>query len=196
MENNGDQGGENLKIFKTIKEKSSLYTSFFGAGLALLFLILSLLLPVLASSGYRQGRLGPLRRQAEAIRSEFAKLVNDINRRQKSLSVSAFPEKKSEVFNLLKKTVLDKEREGAAFFSRESDLILWVGNAVDVASLFSKGEGGIFFQQKSSFIIRHKASVYLASLKNVRENEYVISFRLLSFVPQFKAPYLLSLIHI
>lgn len=179
-----------MKVLKTIKRKGFLYASLFGAVLASLFLILSLLLPVLASSGYRQRRLGPLRHQAEAIRSEFTKLVNDINRRQRSLSAAAFPEKKSEIFSLLKKTVFDKEREGVAFFSREGGLILWLGNTVDIASLFSEGEGGIFFQQESSFVIRHKASVYLSSLKKVRENEYVIFFRLLSFVPQFKAPYL------
>ncbi len=191
MENNRNQSRENLSIFKTsFKNKIFFYGFISGGLLAAVLLLLTFFLPTFISANYYQKRLGELRSQAKAIKNEFASLIRSQNDKQKLLSDSPFPAKKNEIFNLFKKIGFDKEKEGVGYFNGKSEPVLWLGNIVDSSSLFEDERKDVFLEKKSSFLIRHKASVYLLSAQKVRENEYVILYRLLAFIPQFKTPYL------
>ena len=181
-----------MNILKgSIKKEGFFYWFFFGTILSAIILILSLFLPAFVSSNYYQKNLGQLRSQAKAIKSEFSNIISEIDQKQKLILDSPFPREKEGIFNLFKKLDLNKEKEGISYLNSEGDLILWLGNVVDpMKALFSEGEKVNFLQQKSSFLIQHKASVYIVSLQKVRKDEYVIFYRLLAFSPKFKAPYL------
>lgn len=191
MENRRDQGRESLNTLRlSIKKNNFLYGFISMAVLSSVFLILSFSLPILSSSHYQQKRLDHLRGQAEAIKNEFANLIGEINRKQKLLLSIPFPDNNNEIFDLFKKIILNKEKEGAAYLNSEGDLILWLGNAVDLKALLSREEKDTLFHQKSSFLILHKASIYLVSALSVKNGDYIILYRLLAFTPEFKTPYL------
>ena len=176
---------------RSIKKKGFFYGFLFGAVLSLIFLILSFFLPALISSDYYQKSLGQLRNQAKAIKNEFASLITEIDEKQKSFLDSPFPRNKNEMFSLFKKLDLDTEKEGIGYYTGEGNLILWLGNIVDIAKI-PVPEGGKDnpFQQKSSFLISHKVSVYLVSVQKVKKNEHIVFYRLLAFFPRLKAAYL------
>jgi signal transduction histidine kinase len=154
-------------------------------------LILSFFLPYILSSNYLQKSSVQLRNQKNAINNEFVKLIDEINRKQKLFSDFPFPEKKSEIFDLFKKLHLDKEKEGIGYYSNDGDLILWMGNVFDLKRILFTEEKKIdSLRPKTSFLVRHKASRYLISCLKVKSDEYIIFYRLLAFIPEFKASYI------
>lgn len=159
--------------------------------LAALILSLRFILPVFVSSNYYKKSLEQLRNQAEGIKSEFSALIRDTKRKQRSLLVSPFPEKKDEIFSLFKRLNLDKEKEGVAYCNRRGDLILWYGNVIDVKTILSEKERENLLPLPESFLlIQEKASSYIVFFQRVKKNRYLAFYRLLAFSPLFKAPYL------
>jgi signal transduction histidine kinase len=178
-------------IRESIKKEGFFYAFLLGTILSAIFLILSFFLPNLTSSNYYQKSLSQLRSQAKTIKNEFSNRINAIGQKQNVILDAPFPKEENEIFNLFKKLDLSEEKEGISYFNSKAGLILWLGNVVDpMRVLFSEEEKVNFLQQESSFLIQHKASIYMVSLKKVRKDEYVIFYRLLAFSPQFKAPYL------
>lgn len=181
-----------MNTFKiSIRKNKVFYGFLFGIILSAIFLILSFFLPYILSSNYLQKSSVQLRNQKNAINNEFAKLIDEINRKQKLFSDSPFPEKKNEIFNLFKKLHLDKEKEGIGYYSNEGDLILWMGNVFDLKRiLFTEEIKTDSLRLKTSFLVRHKSSSYLVSCLKVKSDEYIIFYRLLAFIPEFKASYI------
>ncbi|MGB2845822.1 MAG: ATP-binding protein [Candidatus Aminicenantaceae bacterium] len=179
----------NLK--RPVKKEGFFYGFLFGAALSIIFLILSFFLPALLSSDYSKKSISQLKNQAKAIKNEFSNLINEIEQKQKLFLDSPFPGNKKEMFNMFKRLDLDTEKEGISYYNSEWNLVLWLGNIVDLAKIpyLEKKETNPF-QQESSFLIRYKASVYLVSVQEVKENEYIVFYRLLAFIPRFKAGYL------
>lgn len=192
MENNRNQGRKNLKIYaKLDKKRIFLYAFVLGIAISALFLILSFLLPTLISSNYYQKSLTQLRNKAETIKNEFTHVLDNIEQKKQLLLSSPFPEKKDGIFTLFKQIVLNTEREGLAYYKSQEDLILWLGNIVDIKSISYSNEDGILYkEQKSSLLVRYKASVYLISIQKVNRDDYIVLYNLLAFLPQFKTPYL------
>jgi hypothetical protein len=107
------------------------------------------------------------------------------------ISSSPFPEEKDEIFNLFKRLGLDTEIEGIGYYSSDGQLILWLGNIADfIETSFTDENASNLLEQESSFLIDHKSSVYLAALQKVSPDEFIIFYRLLTFIPEFKTPYL------
>ncbi len=180
-----------MKIFKISIQRKGFFLGFLlGILFAAIFLILSLLLPTLTSSFYNQKRLGHLRSQAQSIKNEFAELIHSVNQKQKLLPILSFPDKRNEIFNTFKKLDIDRAKEGVSYINSDGDLILWLGNIADLKALFFSENKDILSEPKSSFVIRHKASVYLVSARKAQGDGYVTFYRLLAFTPQLKTPYL------
>ncbi|NOR53105.1 MAG: hypothetical protein GQ536_03340, partial [Candidatus Aminicenantes bacterium] len=181
-----------MNTFKiSIRKKKVFYGFLFGIILSAIFLILSFFLPYILSSNYLQKSSVQLRNQKNAINNEFVKLIDEINRKQKLFSDSPFPEKKSEIFDLFKKLHLDKEKEGIGYYSNDGDLILWMGNVFDLKKiLFTAERKTDSLRLKTSFLVRHKVSRYLVSCLKIKNDEYIIFYRLLAFIPEFKASYI------
>jgi len=171
-------------------KKGLFYGFLLGTLFSLLFLILSFLLPSFVSSNYYKKSLNPLRSQAEGIKKEFAAIIADLKDKQRFLANSPFPGKRDEIFGLLKKYNINPEREGIGYYEAGGSLALWLGNVIDLKAIFPEERENPFQSQKSSLLVRHKASVYLIAWQRVNENEVVVFYRLLAFIPQFKAPYL------
>lgn len=190
MENNRNQGRE--KILKTLlKKKGFLYAFLFGILLSVIFLVLSFALPAFTSSNNFSKNLHQLRRQAQAVKNEFESLISEINRKQELLTSSPFPREKNEIFNLFKNLNIDTEKEGIAYYDKEGDLILWLGNVADLQILFPFSENNTINQKhNSSILIQNKASRYLVSIQKINLDVYIALYRLLAFVPQFRTPYL------
>lgn len=190
MENHRNQGRE--KILKTmIQKKGLLYVFFSGIFLSTIFLALSFALPAFTSSDNFQKNLRQLRRQAQAVKNEFKSLISEINQKQELLTISPFPREENKIFDLFKNLSLDTEKEGVAYYNEEGNLILWLGNVVDLQTLFYiNGENTLNQKYNSSILIQNKASRYLVSIQKINQDVYIALYRLLAFIPQFKAPYL------
>jgi len=151
-----------------------------GLALALLFLGLSALLPRLLTARSFQKSLGGLRRQAESIKTEYARVEAGLRAREKALALPAFPHDKERIFALFKGESLEPELEGLAYYDEDGALAVWLGNVIE-------------FRPPSPdkvLLVRSRASAYLVLSARVRQSELVVLFRLLAFRPQLRAPYL------
>lgn len=178
---------------KLFRSKNSLlfYGFILGIILSAVSLILFLLIPALISSNYYQKSLKPLRKQARTIKNEFAHIISGIKHKQSSISQLSFPTEKNEIFKFLKKFDLNSDIEGIGYYSPDGKLVLWLGNVIDFETISpEENTEDIFQRQKSSFLIKDKASVYLVSSQKVKEKGYIVFYRLLAFSPQFKTSYL------
>lgn len=179
-----------IPIFPT-RKNPFLYGFLLTIFLSGLILIIFLILPVFISSNYYQKSLAQLRNQAKDIKSEFAALISEIKQNQKLILVSSFPEEKNEIFALFNKLHLDKEKEGIGYYDKQGDLILWLGNVIDLKTIFfEEGKENPFEIQISSLLIQKKASAYLVFSQKVNKDHYLVFYRLLAFIPLFKTPYL------
>ena len=180
-----------MRLFKKPRRNEVfLYGFLVGIILSFIFFILSFLLPALTSSKYSQRSLNQLRDQARTIKKEFSGLINHLSHKQKLILNSPFPSDENEIFNLLKKLDLNPEIEGVGYYT-DGQLTLWLGNILDFGPIiYAEGEGTNPLQKKSSFLVKHKSSVYLIALQKISDAENVIFYRLLAFIPEFKTPYL------
>jgi hypothetical protein len=176
---------------RTLKKKGFLYAFLFGLLLSAVFLALSFALPAFTSSGNFENSLRQLRDQAQAVKNEFENLISGINQNQELLASSPFPQEKNEIFNLFKNLNLDTKKEGVAYYNKEGDLILWLGNVVDLQTLFPiDRKKPLNKEYNSSILIQNKASRYLVSIQKINQDVYIALYRLLAFIPEFKTPYL------
>jgi len=162
-----------------------------GITLSALSLIVYLLLPLFISSNYYQKSLKPLRKQAREIKKEFTSIISGQKFKQSSFSAVPFPTERNEIFDLLKKSNINTDREGISYYSSEGLLTLWLGKVIDLET-FSPDKNTIvlFQEEKSSFLIKDKASVFLVSSQKIKERGYIVFYRLLALEPQFKTRYL------
>ena len=166
---------------RTRKKRSFFFAAFFpAAGLSLAFLALAYLLPSSPSPRYFQKSLEILRKQSGTVRKEYADLISALQEKRKNILAAPFPETPEEIFRLFRNLGLKPETEGVAYYPAPGRLSLWRGRAVD----FELPPDG------TTAVVRHKASIYLVLPVKVRDKDRVVFFRLLSFVPQFKTPYL------
>jgi signal transduction histidine kinase len=190
LENHRNQGREKI-LKRTLKKKGFLYAFLFGMLLSAVFLALSFALPAFTSSDNFESSLRQLRHQAQAVKNEFENLISGINQNQELLASSPFPQEKNEIFNLFKNLNLDTEKEGVAYYNKEGDLILWLGNVVDLQTLLPIDRKKTLNKQyNSSLLIQNKASRYLVSIRKINQDVYIALYRLLAFIPEFKTPYL------
>ncbi len=159
--------------------------------LAALLIGLFSVLPAFISSNYYQNSLNNLRNQATAIKAEYAQLMTELEQKKEFFSPSSFPDREEEVFTLFQELNLDREKEGIAYYSHRGDLILWLGNVIDIRPLLVfRNKDKEIDEAKSSLLVRDKASVYLVSTQRISRDKILVHFRLLAFIPQLKAPYL------
>jgi signal transduction histidine kinase len=151
-----------------------------GALLSLILLGFSFFLPSLLTGNYYHKSLANLRKQAAAIKEEFAALQTGLKTRQQALLSAPFPSDNEAIFTLLKQTKINPDIEGLAYYDEAGELAVWRGNVID----FRPTRPGV------ALLVRSKASVYLVSAQPVRRSEFIVTTRLLAFHPPIKAPYL------
>lgn len=162
-----------------------------GVALSLFFLVLSIVLPVFTSSNYYERSLNQLRAKTASIQKEFIEVVQDVEETLAILDQSTFPEERNKIFTLFKSLNINTETEGIAFYDEFGRLALWLGQVIDLKqTLEDYPEYISHTDQKSSFLIRQKASAYLVSIKAIGKNQHVAIYRLLAFLPQFRTPFL------
>jgi len=180
-----------LKIIPSHLRKNLFFMGFLSClVISALILSLSFLAPTFISSNYYQKSLTHLRKQAKAIKSEFASLISQAKQKQKSLLVIPFPKKKEDIFALFKKQNFDKAAEGIGYYDQRFNLILWLGNVIDLKSVFYAAEKSSLELNNSSLLVKDKASVYLVFFQRINSHNYLVFYRLLAFVPHLQSPYL------
>ena len=158
------------------------------ASLALIFSWVGL--PFL-SSNYYERSLNQLRSQTESLKQEFSEITQELASRQQALSQSQVPVSTQERFEFLKNLCPQPASQGFTYYDEYGDLQLWYGQIIDIRTIFGSIESETsFVEQKSSILIRHKSSVFLVSFQELGSGAYVVFYRLLAFLPQFKARYL------
>jgi len=181
-----------LRVLGPLKgNKLFLYAFISSIVLSILFLLLSLILPSFISSGYYEKNLEHLKTKAKKINGAFNGIMDELDSKQALLFSSPFPQNKDEIFNLFKKLSLNKENEGIGYYDKKGHPILWIGNVIDLETIFENDrEENPIVKNESFILIHHKSSVYLASFQKIDDDKYLAFYRLLSFLPQIKTPYL------
>ncbi len=145
----------------------------------------------LSSSNYYEKNLNQLRGQTESLKHEFSEIIQELSEKHQIISRSQVPVSTRERFEFLRGLCSQPESEGFAYYDEYGDLELWYGQIIDIRTIFgSMGSESSFVEQKSSILIRHKASVFLVSFQELGSGAYVVFYKLLAFLPQFKAHYL------
>ena len=162
-----------------------------SAGLALLMLALSFILPGRMTADYYGKSLGALRDQAQSIKKEFADVLKDQSQKLRRAAGQAWPETTETRFKLFKGLGLDPEVEGIAAYTGDGRLTLWLGNVVNLEAAAPGGISDSVLQEfGQTLLIKYKASSYLVSLHWVNDQTLLVLYRLLAFIPEFKSPYL------
>ncbi len=161
--------------------------------LALVFLLLSRIAPPLLSSSDEQKIISRLRDQKTAIIEEFQEAGSRLLAKHEALSESEWPGSTQERFLFLKNLCDDPELEGIAFYDHYiGEIGLWYGTVIDINPIFREAQSldpdAVTLQ--STLLIRDKSSVYLITYNEMPSGDYVIFYRLLAFLPEFKARYL------
>ena len=192
LEYRRDKSGKSVSFLIKSYEKNFFFHAF------VVFLLLSSLSLIFAwvglplfSANYHEKNLTQLRRQTDSLKHEFSEIIQELAEKHEILSQSQVPTSTKERFEFLKGLCSQPESEGFAYYDEYGDLELWYGQIIDIRTIFgSMGSESSFVEQKSSILIRHKASVYLVSFQELSTGAYVVFYRLLAFLPQFKAHYL------
>jgi len=190
--NNRDQSGENLTPKRTAGKRNLFYLPLVvGVSLSLFFLALSIIFPVFTSSNYYERSLNQLHDKSTAIRENFTDVLQDMEEKFAILAQTPFPEEREKIFSLFKNLNINQETEGIAFYDGFGRLALWLGQVIDLKqTLGDYPEDMSIRDEHSSFLIRHKASAYLVSIKAIDKNQHLVLYRLLAFLPQFRTPFL------
>jgi len=175
--------------------KSSKEFSFYAFVVCLLLASIALIISWVGlpffSSNYYERSLNQLRSQTDSLKQEFSQITQELTSRQQALSQSQVPVSTQDRFEFLKNLCPQPASQGFTYYDEYGDLQLWYGQIIDIRTIFGSMESETsFVEQKSSILIRHKASVFLVSFQELDTGAYVVFFRLLAFLPQFKAHYL------
>jgi len=161
--------------------------------LAFLFLLLSRIAPPLLSSSDEQKIINQLRDQKASILGEFDKVLNRLLAKHEALSESELPESTQNRFLFLKNLCSDPELEGVAYYDGyTADIQLWYGKILDINPIFMEASfiDASAIALQTTLLIQHKSSVYLITYQEIPSGDYVVFYRLLAFLPEFKARYL------
>jgi signal transduction histidine kinase len=184
VENHGNQSKKDLR--------KKLFIAFaLGAALSVLLYLLSFLLPSIILSRDYDRSLNQMKNTAKSIKRDFAHVLAELNDIKNRVMESPFPDTSEDLFALFKRLHLDPETEGISYCDEMGYPILWMGNIIDLNSIDRReGKGYSIKQEESSLLIQNKASVYLALVRQIPNREYIVFFKLIAFLPQFKTPYL------
>ncbi len=184
MENHGNQGKKDLR-------KKFFIAFALGTALSVFLYLLSFFLPTLLSSHYYDRSLNQLKNTAESIKRDFTHVLEKLSGTKNRLMESPLPDTGEDLFSLFKRLNLNSEIEGISYCDEMGYPILWMGNIIDLTSIdLRDGRGYSFKQEEASLLVRNKASVYLVLVKQIPKREYIVFFKLVAFLPQFKTPYL------
>ena len=162
-----------------------------GTVLSIFLYLLSFFLPTLLTSNYYDRSLLELKKTAESIKRDFSHVLDELNAIKNEVFQSPLPETSEDLFALFKQLDLKTEQEGISYCNQMGYPILWMGNIIDLTSIDRRnGTGYSFENEEFSLLIRNRASVYLALVKQIPDREYIVFYRLIAFLPQFKTPYL------
>lgn len=157
---------------------------------AVLFLVLSFVLPELSSSRYYTKSLVLLRTDARRIQAEFREVLAALEVRRQDLGRTSFPKDEKLAWSRLKGIPINADVEGLSLQAPDGRLVAWFGNVSDVEPLFEDKTGVFPPQDRDVFIINDKASSYLVAVIAAPGGGHLALFRLLAFRPPIKSPYL------
>jgi signal transduction histidine kinase len=179
---------------KGVRSRSVLLAAAAGAAaLALLVALLSLALPGFLSRNYDQKSLASLKRQAQDVRREFARLLAGLESKESFYAKAPLPAEPEVYYPLFKKSGLNPETEGVALTTSDGNPVIWYGNVLSLIDLVPSESLKSLKGQSAAFLIRSKSSLHLVSLKPRGEDGSLLAhFKLLAFIPQFQSSYVLE----
>jgi heme exporter protein D len=138
-----------------------------AAGLAVVALALSFVLPGIQAKRYYQNSLGRLQRQSRSIQREFSAVLRDQDRKLRKAAAGSWPIGSEGQFALFRSLGLDPRIEGIALYGGGRKLDLWYGNVVNLEEAVPGGISDSTIQQfGQTLLIKDKASSYLVSLRH------------------------------
>ena len=168
-----------------------LYVSGAALVLALLVAALTLTLPGFLSRDYDAKSLASLRGEAARTRQAFAGLLASLEARKSRFAGAALPAEAADFFPLFRGAGLDPENEGLALSNGDGFVEAWYGNVLSPADQFDREEIERRKQQGGSFLVRRKASVYLAAFQPLGESgRTLVHFSRLAFLPQVQSSFI------
>ncbi len=145
------------------------------------------------SSRHPEKNLDRLRAQKDAIKNEFGRVLESFREKHERLSASGIPDNTQDRFSFLKSLCSDPEFEGVAYHDEYTGNVeLWYGQFIYINPIFEDARDidPSALEPRSALLIRHKSSVFLISTHELSSGAYVVFYRLLAFLPEFKARYL------
>lgn len=155
------------------------------ASAASLLALAALTLPPVLSGQRMEKDLDLLRGRAGDIRTEFERIQNSLDRMMDRMP-SPPPGDIPSVFRSFENLGLDTGTEGIARLDGGGRMLVWLGNVADLQD--ENPQSPEFLP--ATFIVRSEASAHLVIIRRDGSGGWLAGFKLLSFVPRFKSPYL------
>jgi signal transduction histidine kinase len=176
--------------FLTLKPRGLLPAVLGSALVSAGLLVLSFVLPRAATPTYYPKSLALLRADAQRIRSRFEGVLASMDARRGALDGVHFPADVRQAWSGVRSVALEPDVEGLSLHTANGHLVAWAGNTPDIEPLFEDDPGAFPPPDRTVFIVKDKASVYLVSVLKTPEGGRLALFRLLAFLPPIKSPYL------
>ncbi len=142
-------------------------------------------------TGFDGKSLASLGRQAGEIRDRFDDIVGRIRAGGTDLRPVSDPVGIRRSFALFKDGVRDADSEGLALYDRNGSLVVWYGRVMSLGTSLVPKDIESIKRLGSPFVIRDKASVFLAHVISSEEGTgFIVRFRLLAFIPGVGSPYI------
>ena len=162
-----------------------------AAVLALAVGALSVTLPGFLSRDYDAKSLASLRVRAARTRQNLAALSARLEARAARFAGAALPAEPAAFFPLFREAGLDVLNEGVALADGDGFVEVWFGNVLSLSDQIAREDFGRLKAAGGSFLIRSKASVYLALLQPLDGGERLLAhFTRLAFIPQVRSTYI------
>ena len=168
-----------------------LYASGAALGLALLVAALTFTLPGFLSRDYDAKSLASLRGEAARTRQAFAVLLASFEARKARFAGAALPAEAADFYPLFRGAGLDPENAGIALSNGDGFVEAWYGNVLSPADQFDREEVEKRKREGGTFLVRRKASVYLAAFQPLGDSgRMLVHFSRLAFLPQVQSSFI------
>ena len=159
--------------------------------LALVVGALSVVLPGFLSRDYDAKSLASLRAQAARTRQRLAAVSARLEARAARFDGLVPPADPGGFFPLFRSSGLEAANEGVALTNGDGFVEVWYGNVLSLSDQIEREDFERLKAAGGSFLVRSKASVYLAVLRPVAGGERLLAhFTRLAFIPRVQSAHI------
>ena len=139
---------------------------------------------------YDKKSLAFLKKQAVEVKARFEDIALRLKTGDPPMPLDDSAAGINRLLELFRNKIKDPETEGLAFYDPSGSLVIWHGRVISLKNSFTQSEIKEIDGLPMPFLVKDKASVFLAYLAAAeKETGFILRYILLAFIPQVESLY-------